>query len=134
MSLALTLFLLGLFPSYVSIFIVEKYYTAFWTGFWNIYGLLITSVGLALDNYNAWTVLVLFIVIVIVVILVYILIFAPSEAYLIRRFGASWVATSLNWGLYVGLTVDPFWGVFIIPIHAILMWLLIGLLQWLVRE
>jgi hypothetical protein len=127
----LILFALGLFPSYVSIFFVEKHYTAFWTGFWNIYGLLITGVGLAMDNYDLLTILILILVIIFLVILVYRRVFAPesgyyseveeAEAYFFRRFGASWVTTSLNWGLYFGFTAGLFWGILAIFIHAILM-------------
>ena len=131
MSVASALFVIGLLPSYVSIFIVEKHYTAFWTGFWNIYGLLVTSVGLAMDNYNPWAIWVLFGIIVMLAVLVYALVWGEernfrseiqaAEAYFFRRVGASWVATSLNWGLYVGFTAGVLWGILVIPVHAVLM-------------
>ncbi len=135
MSVASTLFVIGLVPSYVSVFIVEKHYTAFWTGFWNLYGLLVTSVGLAMDNYNPWAIWILFGIGVMLAILVYAVVWGKegnyrsevqaAEAYFFRRVGASWVATSLNWGLYVGFTVGILWGVLVIPIHAILMLVLL---------
>ena|SRR5207249_6352889 len=108
MAAAAALFLIGLFPSYVSILIVEKYYTAYWTGFWNLYCLFATSVGLALDNYNSLDIWVpmFFIFAIIFVIFVYHVMFPGREtesqkiqSHWVRRFGASWIATSLNRGL-----------------------------------
>lgn len=94
----------GLFPSYVSVFVAEKHYTSFWTGFWNIYALFMTSVGLSLDSHSWWWVWGLFVVIIIV-LFVYDELFgshnyrseaAWAEAVITRNFGASWITTSLN--------------------------------------
>jgi len=116
MAAAAALFLIGLFPSYVSILLVEKYYTAYWTGFWNLYGIFVTSVGLALDNYNSLDIWALFFFAIIFVIFVYNIIYSKRETEFqkmqsrwVRGFGASWIATSLNWGLYVGFTEGPGW-------------------------
>jgi hypothetical protein len=52
-----------------------------------------------------------------------------AEAYFVRRFGASWVTTSLDWGLYFGFTAGLFIGIIAIFIHAILMLAVVALLK-----
>jgi hypothetical protein len=130
------LFAIGLFPAYVSALIVEKRYTAFWTGFWNLYGLFVTSVGLAIDNYNPWGVWGLFALAVFIVFVVYLVLFEAegrnatsdlrrAQAAFTRRLGASWVATSLNWGLFVGFTAGLGWGILVTVIHGVIMFLIL---------
>jgi hypothetical protein len=92
-----------------------------------------------MDNYNPWAIWILFGIIVMLVILVYALVWGKegnyrsearaAEAYFFRRFGASWIATSLNWGLYIGFTAGLVWGILVIPVHAGLMVLLMTLLE-----
>ena len=92
-----------------------------------------------MDNYNPWAIWILFGIVVMLTILVYALVWGKegghqseagaAYAYFSRRLGASWVATSLNWGLFVGFTVGLGWGVLAVIVHAGLMLLLIALLR-----
>lgn len=135
MAVAWAFFLIALFPSYVSVFVVEKYYTSFWTGFWNLYGLILTTVGLAFDGYNPWWVWGLFALLFVICLLILgflVLIEAGdfdlarrTQGWLVRHLGASWLVTSLDWGLYFGFTSGPIWGVVALIGHGVLMLLLI---------
>ena len=44
------LFAYGLVPQYVGVAIVEKYYTAKWTAFWNVFGLSVIALDFALGS------------------------------------------------------------------------------------
>ena len=135
MAVAWVFFLVGLVPSYVSVFVVEKYYTSFWTGFWNLYGLIVTSVGLGIDGYDFWWIVGLFttfgfIFLVLLVLLILLElderdITRRAEGWFVRHLGASWVATSFNWGLYFGFTAGVIWGLVAMIAHGFLMLLLI---------
>lgn len=104
------LFFFGLVPMYVNVFVVEKYYTNFWTGFWNIFGLFETTVGLSIDTGNPLLVggtgLILLIIIGIIGLILF-----ENESELARKAGASWLTSSLSWGLYFGFIDGFVWGV-----------------------
>ena len=124
-------------PSYVSVFVVEYFYTSFWTGFWNLYGLIVTGVGLSLDGYGFWWLVGLFTPTVIILLALFAILFLieadesdvrkRAEGWLVRHLGASWVATSLNWGLYFGFTAGAVWGFAALVIHGFLMFILVAL-------
>jgi hypothetical protein len=44
------LFAYGLVPQYVGVAIVEKYYTAKWTAFWNVFGLSVIALDFAMGS------------------------------------------------------------------------------------
>ena len=135
MAVAWVFFLIGLIPSYVSIFVVEKYYTSFWTGFWNLYGLVVTSVGLGIDGYDFWWLVGSFTFFGIIFIILFGILFLieideqdiakRAETWFVRHLGASWVATSFNWGLYFGFTAGPLWGFAALIGHGFFIFLLI---------
>ena len=129
LAVALDLFIIGLVPSYSSVLFVEKHYTGFWTGFWNIYGIVVTTIGLSLDNYNPWWVWGLFaggLVLFIIAWIVFSILdpdygsqVTGAEKYLVSRLGSSWSATSINWGLYFGFVYAWYWGLLAMILHAI---------------
>lgn len=132
MSIAWSVFFLGLVPSYVSALVVEKYYTSFWTAFWNLWGIFVTATGLALDGYNGWWVWGLFVLIFLllgalfgVLILFEIDLNDRMAAHFVRKFGSSFIATSFSWALIVGFTFGAGWGVLVFFVHG---GILLGLL------
>ncbi len=66
------LFIFGLVPQYVSVIAVEKHFTNFWAGFWNIYGLIEVVVSLTITSDNPTLILsgILLIGILILVLLI----------------------------------------------------------------
>jgi len=88
-----------------------------------------------MDNYNPWGVWGLFVLAVLIVFVVYLAWFEAegryavtdlrrAQAYVTRRFGASWVATSLNWGLFIGFTAGLGWGILATVVHGFILFLI----------
>lgn len=96
------LLIFGLFPMYVSIFAVEKYYTNFWTGFWNIYGLAAVLFGVAIDATDPSSVFLAGALGSLIVLLLYLVMFSNEYSQFVRQFGASLLTSSLAIGLYLG--------------------------------
>ncbi len=94
--------------------------------------------GLSLDDQNQWWVWGLFAIFVIIAIVIYDELFGSHnyqsegawiEAVFIRNFGASWIATSLNWGLYVGFVFGAVYGILAMGLHGIALLLLAALVE-----
>ena len=97
-----------------------------------------TGVGLSLDNHNGWWVWGLFVVLVIITVFVYDEMFgshnynstaAWTEAVLVRNFGASWITTSLNWGMFVGFTYGVGFGLLAMLLNGFALFILAVLFE-----
>jgi hypothetical protein len=113
------LFVFGLVPQYVSVIAVEKHFTNFWTGFWNIYGLIEVVVSLTITSDNPILILsgVLTIAILTLVLLISL---QPGFASIARSFGASLATTSFSWGLFFWFSSNNVVvGGFAFGIHAV---------------
>ncbi len=116
-------FVFGLVPQYVSIIAVEKHFTNFWTGFWNIYGLIAVVSALILSSDNA--ALIFSGVLVALVLSTMLLIsLQPGFAPFARSFGASLATTSVSWGLvFWFISNSATAGGIVFLIHAIALFL-----------
>jgi hypothetical protein len=110
------LFVFGLIPMYVSIIAVAKYFTNFWTGFWNIYGLLLVSVSLGFAVYGQRDLSDLAFLVLFSFLVAFMLFFvvASGNRYglsnIVRRAGASWVISSLSVMMFLWFnTHDTYW-------------------------
>lgn len=118
------LFVFGLIPQYVSVILVEKHYTNFWTGFWNIYGLIQVVASLVLSTGDV-TLVVLGILVILILLLVLWLSTQPDLAGIARSFGASLTTTSVSWGMLSWfLSANFYVGVLVGLLHAIGLYLL----------
>ena len=93
------LFIFGLVPMYVSAIAVEKFFTNFWTGFWNIFGLLQVSVSLGLTVFGVGDMADTTILVVISVFLglgLFLIATGGKEwANVNRRLGSSWLVSTI---------------------------------------
>jgi len=106
-------FILGLIPLYVNMIVVEKYYTAFWTGFWNIYSIIVTCLASLAESPSPSTTIFLSILIFLLFIVVYTGL--EHDPDIIRVFGSSMVTSSLCWAIYIG-TIDSITSGFLVCI------------------
>lgn len=108
---------MGFIPMLVSAIRVEKYYTQFWDGFWNIYGLILVCIGLIMGEGDPFSVVILTAVVVCLALFTY-YVFAEQRPDLMRSFGSSRVVLpasvvvvlatytgSLTWALVAGTTL-----------------------------
>ena len=119
-TVEILLFAFGLIPQYVSVFVVEKYYTNFWTGFWNLFGLVEVLIALVLSTESPKMVPYGAVILVGIMTFLYLTLLEGYQN-IARRFGASLATTSLSWGLFVWFYRDDILlGAFIGLLHALL--------------
>ena len=104
------LFIFGLVPQYVSFSQVERHYTNFWTGFWNIYGLIGVAASLVLSKDDP----ILQgegVIVILLLSLTLFLVLYNSWSSIPRNLGASLLTTSLSWGMLVWFASNDLgWG------------------------
>jgi hypothetical protein len=111
------LFVFGLAPMYVSAVSVEKYFTNFWTAFWNIYGLLMVSVSLGLTVYGTGDLAdtaILSLLSVLLCMMLFLALGSGKEwANVSRRLGASWLVSTVSVVMFAWFnTHDNLWAAF----------------------
>jgi len=118
------LFVFGLVPQYVSVLMVERHYTNFWTGFWNIYGLIQVVAALVVSSSDP-ALMGLGALAIIILLLVLWLSTRPGLSGVARSFGASLTTTSLSWGMFAWFLSTNFYvGMVFGVIHSFVLYIL----------
>ena len=84
----------GLIPVIVSAIKVEKYYTSFHTGLWNMYGTILTILGFITSENTDYSLIVFGIIIIIFIGFLILLTFIADYADIIRFIGKSSITAS----------------------------------------
>lgn len=107
----------GLVPQYVSIFFVEKYYTNYWTAFWNVFGVSQVTLASLLSTQSLFGAVDLALLFAVLLFVLCLGVLSGSQKYsyfyrrrefyanIVRRIGASWLTTTFSIGLFFGFGV-----------------------------
>ena len=121
---SLIIFTLGLIPVYVGAIVVEKYYTAFWTGFWNIYGLIVVTMAAIIGARSLSDIIIGVAIILCLIIILYHAI-EMEESDVVRSIGSSIISSSFAWLIYVGFNFGIWLAILAFFLNSLFLFILI---------